>query len=121
MPLTEYPITALEDTHDQVKKLRSGVGLVLNQEGLVNDLSYHVNRHRRDMDYGVSDRITLELAVSPEVWWAIHFNESELKRKTLTKHIRFLPAGALVDPSLTEVELGEKDNLFKVYLKSYQS
>lgn len=116
--LTEFPITALEDTPEQVEKIRSRpIGLVLQQEGLVNDLSYHVNQHRRTMNYDVSDRIVLKLAVSPEVWWAIHFNKANFMRKTLTDEIVFLP---VIEESLNmaEVELGDKEMNFKVYVAS---
>lgn len=119
MTFKDYPKTFFTDKPDAGKKLRTGTGLVLQQEGLVNDLSVLINRHRRDKEYNVSDYIVLHLAVSPEVWWAIHFNESELFRKTLSTGIVFYEQlTAEQEAEFTAVELGDKDNVFPVLLNS---
>lgn len=119
MPLTEYPKTFFADKPDAGAKLRTGTGLILQQEGLVNDLAFHVNRHRREMEYNVSDYIVLHLAVSLEVWWAIYFNESELLRKTLTTRIAFhdmFETGQ--EETYMNAELGDRENLFPVLIHS---
>lgn len=67
--------TEISDDPQFVATVRSSV--VLQQEGLANDLAYFVNRHRKGQGYSVTDNITLYLGVSEEVWWALHYNYEE--------------------------------------------
>ena len=91
MPISEYPITAVEDDKGLTARLRGGLGLVLEQEGLVNDLSFHVNRLRRDREYHVSREVELVVACGIELWWAIHFNRDSLMEAVKATSIRFVP------------------------------
>ena len=86
----DYPVLAFEPVKGLRERLRTLPGLVLQQEGLVNDLSTLVNRLRRERDYGVSDVIDLVVACEEELWWSIHFNESHLLDSTKANSITFV-------------------------------
>lgn len=86
----DYPVLAFEPVKGLRGRLRTMPGLVLQQEGLVNDLSTLVNRLRRERDYGVSDVIDLVVACEEELWWSIHFNESHLLDSTKANSITFV-------------------------------
>ncbi|QIG57868.1 hypothetical protein SEA_PAULODIABOLI_173 [Microbacterium phage PauloDiaboli] len=90
MPITEYPITAFEDEKGLSARVRGGLALSLEQEGLVNDLSFHVNRLRREREYHVRREAELVIACGPELWWAIYFNEAALLESTKTSKIVFV-------------------------------
>ncbi len=83
MSFLSYPVLALEDRDGLRAAMRAAShGLVLEQEGLCNDLTFHINRVRRERDYGVSDRILTVLGVGAELWWAIHFNKETILAAT---------------------------------------
>ncbi|URP22210.1 hypothetical protein SEA_BIG4_167 [Microbacterium phage Big4] len=87
----DYPVTAFEDDKALGGRLRGSLqGLVLEQEGLVNDLSSQINKLRRERDLGVSDTVDLFIACGTELWWAIHFYEEELKDATKANSITFV-------------------------------
>lgn len=115
-----YPVYAFEDKDWQAAYVRAGVGSVLNQEGLVNDLVFQVNRHRRAQGYTISDRIILSLGVSPELWWAIHFNKERLLSKTLSTKLVFVDELEVSENSFELVSLGERDKSFECYVSSVE-
>ena len=86
----DYPVLCFVDSPRLSRALRdSPVGVVLEYEGMANDLVFHINRLRRERDYGVSDVIDIVVACGEELWWAIHWNRDEILKRTKAEDLTF--------------------------------
>lgn len=93
MTVTSYPIYAMTDPPELHRELRStSVGAILEQEGAVNDLIFHINRLRREREYSVTDVIEIVVACGEELWWAIHWNRITLLDRCVADRIIFVGA-----------------------------
>lgn len=96
----------LEETEDFRKSFYENPGKVLIQEGVTNDLSFLVNRLRREHQLNVSDNIHLEIVAGAEVSWAIYWNLGELMASTKTSQLTLnATAPGNISSDFTELEV----------------
>jgi len=78
----------LTDTAEKIKTYDDlSYGGVLADEGIIADLSYSVNRLRRNAGLKITDRVKLFIYSGEIVSWAVYWNKSQLLKTTLSEEI----------------------------------
>ena len=79
----------------------------LVEQGWVNDLLRLIQQARKDAGFHVSDRISLALQVSDELWTAVDLRRDQVMAETLATSIGRVPRIAATGPHVLAGEVGE--------------
>ena len=85
----------------------------LVEEGIARDFINLVQKKRKDLDLGYTDRIAVQYATTPENAKALSAFDAVIKKETLADSLAAAPKGAGFD----EEELGEGRCAFQVKRK----
>jgi hypothetical protein len=103
-----------EDSPELAGHMRKHIGLSLQQEGLANDVSFFVNRARKEAGLGVSDKIVLRLNCGRELGWAVLWNYEKLVKNTRT--VKLILNEPIV-PGWVSAECGTADHTVPVIIQ----
>lgn len=81
--------STFKDTPKHKNKMYSGPGLILQQEGLLNDTVSLVNKLRNSKDLYVRDKIDLNLYCGFELGWSLLTHFDSLVSRTKSNSVTF--------------------------------